>query len=113
MVNNSKKLDSVFAALSDPTRRAILSQLAASDSTVTDLAKPHNMSLPAVSKHLTVLERAGLIRREKNGRVHRMKLRAEAMKDAAAWIAFYSKFWTEKLDALANYIEAIEKKKKD
>jgi DNA-binding transcriptional ArsR family regulator len=107
MVNYSGVLlDSTFAALSDPTRRGILARLARQGETsVSDLAAPYKMSLPAVSKHLRVLEHAGLVSRQKDGRVHRCSLRAEPMKDIAAWIEHYRQFWEAQLDSLARYVE--------
>jgi DNA-binding transcriptional ArsR family regulator len=107
MVNySSAALDSTFAALSDATRRGILARLASQGATsVSDLAAPYKMSLPAVSKHLRVLETAGLVSRQKDGRVHRCRLRAERMKDAAAWIEHYRRFWEAQLDSLARYLE--------
>ncbi len=107
MVNYSGAvLDSTFAALSDATRRGILARLARQgESSVSDLAVPYKMSLPAVSKHLRVLEHAGLVSRQKDGRVHRCRLRAEPMKDAAVWIEHYRQFWEAQLDSLARYLE--------
>ncbi|MEM9882516.1 MAG: metalloregulator ArsR/SmtB family transcription factor [Planctomycetota bacterium] len=116
-------MDRTFAALADPTRRSILARLAAdrdADASsgggvrVTELAAPFvgaepgcgAMSLPAVSKHLRVLERAGLLRREKDGRVRRCHLEARPLADAAAWIARYHAFWSDRLDALADYLES-------
>jgi DNA-binding transcriptional ArsR family regulator len=100
------RLDSTFAALSDATRRGILARLARQGETsVSELAAPYKMSLPAVSKHLRVLEQAGLVSRQKDGRVHRCRLRAEPMKDAAAWIEHYRQFWETQLDSLARYLE--------
>src|SRR5437773_10856868 len=86
-------LNRTFAALADPTRRRILAHLTHGDKCVTHLARPHSMSLPAVSKHLRVLESAGLIRRRRKGRVHRLKLEAAPMKQAVRWIEEYRKFW--------------------
>jgi DNA-binding transcriptional ArsR family regulator len=107
MVNYSGDvLDSTFAALSDATRRGILARLAQQGETsVSDLAAPYNMSLPAVSKHLRVLEHAGLVSRQKDGRVHRCCLRARPMKEAGAWIEHYRHFWEAQLDSLARYLE--------
>ncbi|CAN5811354.1 metalloregulator ArsR/SmtB family transcription factor [soil metagenome] len=106
MVNNSSAtLDSVFSALSDPTRRGILELLARAESRVTELARPFAMSLPAVSKHLRILEKAGLIRRQKDGRVHRVSLEAQPMQEASAWIAEYQKFWEGQFDSLAQFLE--------
>lgn len=101
-------LDRTFAALSDPTRRRILENLALGDRCVTDLAKPHRMSLPAVSKHLRVLERAGLIRRQRHGRVHQLKLEAKPMKDALQWIEEYRRFWEKNLDRLDDYLKQLQ-----
>jgi DNA-binding transcriptional ArsR family regulator len=105
MVKYSTKLDRTFAALADPTRRRILAHLARGDQRVTSLARPHAMSLPAVSKHLRVLEKAGLLRRHRYGRVHEMRLQAKPLKDAADWVEKYRKFWGGSLDRLANYLE--------
>ena len=103
-------LNRTFAALADPTRRRILAHLARGDRCVTDLAKPHSMSLPAVSKHLRVLENAGLIRRKRYGRVHQLNLEAKPMKQAVHWIEEYRKFWEGSLDRLADYLEKTSKK---
>jgi DNA-binding transcriptional ArsR family regulator len=107
MVNYSGPLlDSTFAALSDSTRRGILARLARQgEISVSELAAPYKISLPAVSKHLRVLENAGLVSRQKDGRVHRCRLRAAPMKDAAAWIEHYRQFWEAQLDSLAHYLE--------
>jgi DNA-binding transcriptional ArsR family regulator len=105
MVKYSSRLDDVFGALADPTRRGILERLSRGDQCVTALARPHRMSLPAISKHLRVLERAGLICRRRDGRVHNLKLEAKPMKEAAQWIAEYRKFWEANLDSLANFLE--------
>ena len=109
MVNYSKALDATFGALSDPTRRAILARLAQGQAMVTELAEPFEMSLPAISKHLRVLESAGLLKREIDGRIHRCRLAAEPMKSAAAWIARYQAFWEKQFDALEKYLQEIEK----
>jgi DNA-binding transcriptional ArsR family regulator len=98
-------LDTTFAALADPTRRAILARLTYGEASVTELAEPFKISLPAISKHLRVLERAGLLAREKEGRVHRCRLVAEPLKDAAQWIAHYQEFWEEQFEALAKYLD--------
>lgn len=98
-------LDRTFAALADPTRRRLLAHLARGEQCVTSLAKPQHMSLPAVSKHLRVLERAGLLRRRRYGRVHQLQLKAEPLKAAADWIEKYRKFWEGSLDRLAAYLE--------
>lgn len=98
-------LDFTFAALADPTRRAILERLSFGDSSVSELAEPFDVSLPAISKQLRVLERAGLLTQEKDGRVRRCRLEAQPMKEAVEWIAQYRKFWEDKLDSLASYLE--------
>ena len=107
MVNHSATaLDATFGALADPTRRAILARLSESpDATVGELAAPFAMSLPAVSKHLRVLEDAGLLSRRREGRVHHCRAVAGAMKPASEWIARYQKFWERRLEALARYLE--------
>jgi DNA-binding transcriptional ArsR family regulator len=102
-------LDRTFAALADPTRRRILERLAGGNQSVTHLAKPHAMSLPAISKHLRVLEKAGLLRRRRYGRVHEMQLEARPLKQAAEWVAEYRKFWEGSLDRLAAYLEKTTK----
>jgi DNA-binding transcriptional ArsR family regulator len=112
MVNNQQALDSTFAALSDATRRGILARLATGEASVTELAQPYDMSLPAVSKHLRVLESAGLVARSKNGRVHRCRLKAAPMKSAAAWIEHYRQFWETQLDSLQRYLENSTEKEK-
>jgi DNA-binding transcriptional ArsR family regulator len=106
MVNqNITTLDKTFGALADPTRRAILSRLTQGTATVTELAEPFAMSLPAVSKHLTVLEKAGLLTRRRQGRIHYLTLNAAPLKEAAQWITLYEQFWEGQLDALANFLE--------
>jgi DNA-binding transcriptional ArsR family regulator len=104
----SPLLDRTFAALADPTRRSILANLAEGERCVTDLAKPHRMSLPAISKHLRVLERAGLIRRKRDGRVHRLKLEAKPMEEAQQWIEHYRRFWEESFDRLETYLKKVQ-----
>ena len=108
MVTSSRTLDRTFAALSDSTRRAILARLAEGETTVGDLARPFRMSRPAISKHLRVLERAGLVQRQREGRVSRCELDAEPMRDAAQWIERYREFWGDRLDSLARYLERQE-----
>src|SRR3990172_4995480 len=95
-----ERLDATFAALADPTRRTMLSHLAGEVASVTELAEPFRLSLPAISKHLKVLESAGLILREKKGRVHRIHLVARPLKEASEWIEHYKFFWQQRLDAL-------------
>jgi DNA-binding transcriptional ArsR family regulator len=98
------ELDTVFAALADRTRRGILESLSGGDLAVSELAAPHDMSLPGFMKHLRVLEDARLISRTKEGRVVSCELSAAPMKDASVWMSRYEKFWTEKLDSLARYL---------
>ena len=105
-------LNRTFGALADPTRRRILEHLANGDRSVTDLARPYRMSLPAVSKHLRVLERAGLIRRRRCGRVHQLKLEAKPMEDAQQWIERYRRFWEQNLDRLDDYLKKLQTKDK-
>ena len=105
MVTNGRKLDLTFGALADPIRRAILTRLAKGEATVGELARPFDVSRPAISKHLRVLERAGLVQRTRDGRISRCELDAEPMRDAADWIERYRQFWEEQLDSLARYLE--------
>ena len=98
-------LSGVFSALAHSTRRAILARLALGETSVGELAEPVAMSLPAVSKHLKVLEGAGLLVRERQGRVHLCQIDAVPLRDAAAWIGQYRRFWEARLDALADYLE--------
>jgi DNA-binding transcriptional ArsR family regulator len=97
-------LDATFFALSDPTRRAVLARLAAGETTVTDLAAPFSMTLAALTKHLTLLERANLIVRKKTGRTVHCRLTAAPLKDAADWVTTYERFWPAQLDALDAYL---------
>jgi DNA-binding transcriptional ArsR family regulator len=97
-------LDRVFAALADSTRRSVLEKLSRESLPVSELAQPYDMSLPGFLKHLRVLEEAGLIERNKEGRVVSCELSAAPMKAAAAWMSRYERFWTEKLDSLARYL---------
>jgi DNA-binding transcriptional ArsR family regulator len=97
-------LDRVFSALADPTRRGVLDALAGGSLAVSELAAPSGMSLPGFMKHLRVLEEAGLIAREKEGRVVSCELSAQPMKSASAWMSRYEKFWSDKLDSLARYL---------
>ena len=107
MVNYSTAaLDGTFGALSDSTRRAILARLSQGEATVSELAQPFNVSLPAISKHLRVLESAGLLRREIDGRIHRCRLNADPIKNASAWLEQYRIFWESQLDELAKYLES-------
>jgi DNA-binding transcriptional ArsR family regulator len=105
MVYYSESLNNTFAALSDPTRRAILSKLAGGEMTIMEIATPFDMSLPAVSKHIRVLEKAGLVSRRKQGREYFCCLNAKPLRNAAKWLVFYQQFWDAKLDSLANFLE--------
>ena len=109
MVKYTPGLNRTFAALADPTRRRILADLARGEQCVTRLARPYAMSLPAISKHLRVLEKAGLLRRRRYGRVHEMRLEANPLKAAAQWVEEYRKFWEGSFDRLAAYLEKATK----
>ena len=114
MVNyNESRLNDVFSAMADPTRRAILARLAEGALTVSKLAGPFEMSLPAVSKHLRVLESAGLISRRVEGRTHHCRLEAAPMKQAADWMEVYRRFWEERLDALGEFLSNSEEEQKN
>jgi DNA-binding transcriptional ArsR family regulator len=106
------RLDSTFAALADPTRRAILARLAAGTTSVTELAQPFDMSLPAVSKHLKVLERAGLIERSREAQSRPCRLAAAPLKDVADWVERYRRFWEERFDRLDAYLHTLQAKEK-
>ena len=103
-------LSTTFSALADPTRRAILARLATGEASVTELAEPFAMSLPAVSKHLKVLERAGLISRSRTAQWRPCRLAPEPLKDAAGWIDEYRRFWDESLDRLAEFLDETRPK---
>lgn len=105
---NESNLDTTFAALADPTRRAILARLALGETSVTELARPFEMSMPAISKHLKVLERAGLIDRGRNAQSRPARLNPAALKTAAAWIDEYRKFWEESFDRLDAYLQKLQ-----
>jgi DNA-binding transcriptional ArsR family regulator len=102
-------LSTTLAALSDPTRRAILARLAAGEATVTELAAPFAMSMPAVSRHLKVLEHAGLITRGRHAQWRPCRITAAPLKDVADWLAHYQRFWTESLDRLDDYLRDVQK----
>lgn len=112
MPTTANTLDKTFSALSDPTRRAILRILASGERTVTELSEPFRISLPAISKHLRVLEKAGLLKQEKDGRIHRCRIVARPLRDAAGWIAHYRRFWEESFDRLDEYLYELQKKEK-
>jgi DNA-binding transcriptional ArsR family regulator len=104
MVKYNQRLDATFRALADPTRRAILAALTRGQTSVSVLATPHRMSLPAVMKHLRVLERAGLVKQRKKGRIRHCRLAARPLKQAEAWLSQYRMFWENQLDALDRYL---------
>ena len=105
-------LSTTFAALADPTRRAILARLTSGEASVTELGKPFEMSLPAISKHLKVLDHAGLIARGRDAQWRPCRLAAGPLKDAAAWLEEYRRFWEESLDRLDDYLRELQKKEK-
>jgi DNA-binding transcriptional ArsR family regulator len=109
---SSDQLSTTFAALSDPTRRAILARLALGEKSVTELAEPFEMSLPAVSKHLKVLQRAGLIARGREAQWRPCRLDAGPLKDAQRWLEYYRKFWEQSLDRLEKYLRDLGKTEK-
>ena len=106
------RLSQTFSALADPTRRAILARLASGEATVGELAEPFAMSLPAVSKHLKVLERAGLIARGREAQWRPCRLEAGPLKDAAEWLAHYRRFWEQSFDRLDDYLRKLQRKEK-
>ena len=106
------RLDTTFAALCDPTRRAILARLQDSDERVTDIASEFPISLNSVSKHIRILERAGLLRRSVRGREHLLSLNAEPLAEATAWMDHYRRFWEERLSALETYVLAKKRNRK-
>jgi DNA-binding transcriptional ArsR family regulator len=104
------QLTTTFAALADPTRRAILARLASGESSVTELAEPFDMSLPAISKHLKVLERAGLIARGREAQWRPCRLEAGPLKDASKWLEHYRRFWEQSFDRLEDYLREVQAK---
>lgn len=104
-------LDRTFNALSDTTRRAILTQLMEKEQALSQLAEPHDMSLTAISKHVKVLTKAGLVSVEKRGRTHYCQLQARPMQQAVEWLNHYQQFWTDQFESLAHYLEASESSK--
>lgn len=108
-----ERLDRTFAALADPTRRAILARLATGEATVTELAQPFDMTMPAVSKHLKVLERAGLISRGQMQQWRPARLEAEPIKEVAEWIERYRRFWEESYQRLDQYLEELQERGKE
>jgi DNA-binding transcriptional ArsR family regulator len=113
MTATMERLDRTFAALADPTRRAILARLAAGEASVTELAEPFDMSLPAVSKHLKVLERAGLIARGRERQWRPARLEASPIKEVAEWTERYRRFWEESYDRLDEYLEELQGRGKE
>jgi DNA-binding transcriptional ArsR family regulator len=111
-VATADQLSTTFAALADPTRRAILARLASGEVSVTELAEPFEMSLPAVSKHLKVLERAGLIARGRDAQWRPCRLSAGPLRDVADWVEHYRRFWTESFDRLDDYLHEVQKSQK-
>jgi DNA-binding transcriptional ArsR family regulator len=109
----SDRLSVIFAALADPTRRAILARLAEGDATVNELAEPFPISLPAVSRHLKVLERAGLIARTRDAQYRSSSLRPETFRGAAEWMEYYRRFWDVKLHRLDQHLATIQKEQDD
>jgi DNA-binding transcriptional ArsR family regulator len=111
MVKYSTTLDTTFSALSDPTRRTILTTLQRGNASVTELARPHDISMPAILKHLHVLEQAGLIEQKKTGRVRMCRLTVAPMQQAADWLSLYRVFWENQLDALGRFLERTDPQK--
>jgi DNA-binding transcriptional ArsR family regulator len=101
-------MSATFAALADPTRRAILARLALGETSVTELAEPFEMSMPAVSKHLRVLESAGLVERSQRAQFRPVKLKAEPLQEALGWIEQYRQFWEESFDRLDDYLKRLQ-----
>lgn len=108
MLNQSDRLNATFSALADPTRRAILARLSSGEASVSDLAKPMKMTMPAVTKHLKVLQRAGLVRQERRAQFRPCYLVAEPLKEASDWVEQYRKFWEESFDRLDAYLKVLQ-----
>jgi DNA-binding transcriptional ArsR family regulator len=106
------RLSTTFSALADPTRRAILARLALGETSVTELAEPFDMSLPAISKHLKVLERAGLIARGREAQWRPCRLEAGPLRDVADWLEYYRRYWEQSFDRLDGYLKTLAKKEK-
>jgi DNA-binding transcriptional ArsR family regulator len=106
------RLSLTFAALADPTRRAILGRLARGETSVTELARPHDMSLPAISKHLRVLERSGLIERGRDAQWRPCRIKAKPLKQAVDWLEHYRRHWEESFDRLDDYLTQLQSKEK-
>jgi DNA-binding transcriptional ArsR family regulator len=107
------RLSTTFAALADPTRRAILARLVAGESSVNEIARPFKMSLPAVSKHLKVLERSGLVARGRRAQWRPCRLQARPLKEVSEWVGDYRRFWEESFDRLGDYLHELKRKEKN
>lgn len=107
---SADRLSTTFAALADPTRRAILARLALGEATVTELAEPFEMSLPAISKHLKVLEQAGMIAQSREKQWRPRRLEPQALKEAADWLDYYRQFWEQSFDRLEAYLKMLQAK---
>jgi len=108
--NNSQELNNIFGALSDPTRRAMLVRLSEEEISVAELAKPFSITKSAITKHLKVLENAGLLQRTIDGRIHYCRLNPKPLAEASDWISFYKKFWNQKLDGLDSFLSQSSNK---
>jgi DNA-binding transcriptional ArsR family regulator len=106
---NAAQLDRTFAALADPTRRAIIRRLASGETTVTELARPFAMSLPAISRHLRVLEAGGLVRQQREGQFRFCRIDPEGLRTASDWLDFYRRFWGESFDRLDEHLQSSAK----
>ncbi|HSL33660.1 MAG TPA: metalloregulator ArsR/SmtB family transcription factor [Candidatus Limnocylindrales bacterium] len=112
MATQSDQLSTTFAALADPTRRAILARLAKGEATVTELAAPFDLSLPAISKHLKVLQRAGLIEQGRHAQWRPCRLKPEPLRDVADWIGQYRRYWEESFDRLDEYLRELQEQER-
>jgi DNA-binding transcriptional ArsR family regulator len=113
MANQSRQLDHVFGALSDPTRRAIVMQLCAGEASVGDLARPFEMALPSLLKHIRILERSGLVSSEKTGRIRTCALQPQALAGLEVWLAAQREIWESRLDRLEIYVEKLKKEEEE
>ncbi len=109
MVKQAKGLNGVFHALADPTRRSMVARLACGPATIGELGEPYDMTKPAVTKHIKVLERAGLLTREIDGRLHRCTIDPRPLAEAGHWVSEVRAFWEDRFDDLANYLDSIQK----
>ena len=110
---SADSLSATFAALADPTRRAMLRHLARGNATVTELAEPFDLSLPTISKHLKVLERAGLVTRAREAQFRPVQIRAKPLREAAGWIEAYRELWEHRFDRMAEYLEELQKRREE